>query len=305
MNPKSKLPFPPSGMRFASALAALGVLGACATPEPSYPALQSAHSAVEAARAAPDAHYADLELNRADEFLRRADAAAAARQPALVAHFAYLAERESRIALQIGAGKAADAYVAHGDEERQRIQLAARTQELNAARAQAELASSQAQEAAAQAQEAAAQASEAEAERDRFHDELASLQAQQSARGTVITLKDMVFATGQAELQPGAERTLDTLASALKDAPQRAVAIEGFTDSTGDAAFNQALSERRADAVRDALQQRGIDSSRIVARGYGEQFPVATNATAAGRQLNRRVEIIVSDAGSQVAARSM
>jgi len=301
MNPNANFALHPARIRLTATLAALGVLGvlgACATPQPTYPELESAHSALAAARAAPDAHYADLELKRADDFLHRADAAAAAREPALVAHYAYLAEQQTRIALEIGAGKAADEYVAHGDEERQRIQLAARTRELNAARAEAQQASAEAQAAADQAQAVAA-------DRDRLQDELSSLQAKQSPRGTVITLKDMVFETGQAVLQPGAERTLDALANALKDTPQRAVAIEGFTDSVGDAAFNQQLSERRAEAVRDALQQRGIDASRIVARGYGEQFPVASNATPAGRQLNRRVEIIVSDAGSQVAARSM
>ena len=278
--------------RVAATVAALCVLSACATAPPTYPALQSAHSAVAAAKASPEAsRYADVELKRADEFLRSADAAAQDRKAVLVAHYAYLADRMSQVAVEIGAGKAADEYVAHGDEQRQKIQLAARTQELNAARAQA--------------QQATAQAQAAEADRDRFQDELASLQAQKSARGTVITLKDMVFATGQSELQPGAARTLDALATALKDAPNRAVAVEGFTDSVGGDAFNQGLSERRAAAVRAALEQRGVDASRIVARGYGQQFPVASNSTAAGRQLNRRVEIIVSDAGSEIAARSM
>jgi len=85
--------------------------------------------------------------------------------------------------------------------------------------------------------------------------------------------------------------------------PQRRVSIEGFTDSVGNPDANQKLSERRASAVRIALIDRGIDPARLVARGYGEEYPVATNSNSAGRQLNRRVEIVISDATGMIGSR--
>jgi outer membrane protein OmpA-like peptidoglycan-associated protein len=171
------------------------------------------------------------------------------------------------------------------------------------AEASAKDAQAQAQAAQTQAQEARAQAQEADAAKQRFQDELASLQAKQTARGTVITLRDVLFATGRATLQPGAERTLDQLAAALKDAPDRPIQVEGFTDSVGSEEFNQVLSERRADAVREALLARGVDPSRIAVHGFGESYPVASNDNSAGRQLNRRVEIVVANSDQAVPPR--
>jgi outer membrane protein OmpA-like peptidoglycan-associated protein len=81
------------------------------------------------------------------------------------------------------------------------------------------------------------------------------------------------------------------------------VAIEGFTDSTGSEERNQVLSEQRANAVREALLEMGISPGRITTRGYGKSLPVASNATEAGRQLNRRVEILLSDENGQLMAR--
>ena len=89
----------------------------------------------------------------------------------------------------------------------------------------------------------------------------------------------------------------------LQQNPQRTVLVEGFTDSTGAAAHNQELSERRATAVRSALQEMGIARERVVIRGYGQAHPVAANNTAQNRQLNRRVEIILSDASGNVVQR--
>ena len=79
--------------------------------------------------------------------------------------------------------------------------------------------------------------------------------------------------------------------------------IEGFTDSTGSDGLNQRLSDRRADSVRTALLGMGMNSERITSRGYGEAYPVAGNDTAAGRQLNRRVELVVSDDDGKIAPR--
>jgi outer membrane protein OmpA-like peptidoglycan-associated protein len=301
-----------------SSLALCSVFAGCASAPRSYPALEAARADVAAAKASPDAErYAPLQLHKADELLQSAQQAAQRRQGEEVDYYSYLATQNSALALALASGKAADAHVAEGDVERQRIQLAARTREAEAARAaaesataradnataQAEAATAQAEAATAQAQSATTRAETAEAGQQRFQDELQQLQAQQTERGTVITLKDVLFATGRSELLPGAERSLDQLATALKDAPDRALDVEGFTDAVGDDAFNQTLSEQRAMAVRQALVDRGVDGARITSHGYGKQYPVASNSTSEGRQLNRRVEIVLAQSGNQVPTR--
>ena len=121
------------------------------------------------------------------------------------------------------------------------------------------------------------------------------LQAKLTNRGLVLTLGDVLFDTGQATLKPGGARAVDRLVAFLNDYPQRTVLVEGFTDEVGSETTNQRLSERRADAVRQSLLSSGIAASRIRTRGYGEAYPVASNANAAGRQQNRRVEVVISD----------
>jgi outer membrane protein OmpA-like peptidoglycan-associated protein len=105
----------------------------------------------------------------------------------------------------------------------------------------------------------------------------------------------VLFATGKAELQPGAATTIQRLANFLEEYPEKTVLIEGFTDSTGSADFNQGLSERRALSVRQALVNAGLSPERISTAGFGMSRPVADNATAEGRQRNRRVEIVIQD----------
>jgi outer membrane protein OmpA-like peptidoglycan-associated protein len=116
-----------------------------------------------------------------------------------------------------------------------------------------------------------------------------------------MTLNDVLFDTGRATLKPGADRDLDRLAQALKDNPNTRVLIEGHTDSVGGEDYNQVLSERRAEAVGDALRTRGVPPDRFDVKGLGKAFPVASNDTQAGRQQNRRVEIVFSDASGRFA----
>jgi outer membrane protein OmpA-like peptidoglycan-associated protein len=115
--------------------------------------------------------------------------------------------------------------------------------------------------------------------------------------GTTITLEDINFEFGKAELMPGARQTIDPLVEVLEKNPKRNVLIEGFTDNIGNDQYNMKLSLQRANAVRDAITAKGISAERITTKGYGEQFPVESNATAAGRQKNRRVEIIILNEG--------
>jgi outer membrane protein OmpA-like peptidoglycan-associated protein len=113
----------------------------------------------------------------------------------------------------------------------------------------------------------------------------------------------VLFDTNQAQLKPGGMRNVLKLANFFKEYPQRTVLIEGFTDSTGSAGSNQDLSERRAGSVRTALLDMGISKDRMTSRGYGESYPAAGNDTATGRQLNRRVEVVVSDESGKIAPR--
>jgi outer membrane protein OmpA-like peptidoglycan-associated protein len=132
---------------------------------------------------------------------------------------------------------------------------------------------------------------------------LADLQAKKTDRGLVITLGDVLFATGQAELRPGGRHSLDKLSNFMRQYPQRTVQIEGFTDNVGSEEYNQRLSEHRADAVRDVLTNAGVASDRIQTRGLGKSSPVADNDSATGRQQNRRVEVIISEGDDRTATR--
>jgi outer membrane protein OmpA-like peptidoglycan-associated protein len=119
----------------------------------------------------------------------------------------------------------------------------------------------------------------------------------------VITLGDVLFGTDLARLNAEGMRTAEKLANVLQKNPQRTVLVEGFTDRTGTAAHNQDLSERRATAVRGVLQELGVARERVAIRGYGETYPIAANDTAQNRQLNRRVEIVLSDDTGKISPR--
>ena len=153
------------------------------------------------------------------------------------------------------------------------------------------------------AQMARQQAQDAEARTRMLEAQLADMEAKKTARGMVITLGDVLFDTNQAQLKSGGIRNLQKLAEFVRQYPQRKMMIEGFTDSTGSDVRNQELSEQRANSVRSALLDMGVSNERIMTRGYGPAYPVASNDNAAGRQLNRRVEIIVSDENGNIAPR--
>jgi outer membrane protein OmpA-like peptidoglycan-associated protein len=163
----------------------------------------------------------------------------------------------------------------------------------------------QTSEALDQRDQAAQTAAQATQEAARLQAEVDQLKATPTSRGLVLTLGDVLFDTGRSELNPGSSRKLDQLAQFLSEHKERRVQIDGFTDSVGSDSYNEELSRRRADAVKSALLVRGIDSSRISTQGYGKAYPVANNTDSGGRQLNRRVEVVIGgDNGTAIAPRS-
>jgi OmpA-OmpF porin, OOP family len=225
------------------------------------------HEPLAQQAAAQDLQSARSQLQQADEALQQ-------KKPITeVDHYAYLAQRSAEAGEARVQEAQAKQQLASAQSDRDAILLQARSRETDIAKSQ--LAQTQQQ--------------------------LADLQAKKTDRGMVVTLGDVLFDTGQATLKPGATLALDRLADFMRANPQTKVRIEGHTDSTGSAEFNQLLSQRRADAVAAALENRGLSSDRVSTVGRGEEFPVASNASAAGRQQNRRVEVVFSDASGQFA----
>ena len=301
--------------RSALALATLATLAACSSMPERNAALDLARSRFDAAQSQTQVtSLAADELKRAADALRKAEAAHQEGQSiARVDHLAYLASQQVAVTQDTASNRAAQAVTASAGAERDRMRLALRTQEADTAQQQLassersqvrtaqELASAQQSNAmqASQLAAAAAGAQDDQARLARRDAQLQELQAQMSAlnarkteRGMVVTLGDVLFSTGQSRLQGDGERTMDKLAEFLRRYPQRTAAIEGYTDSVGSETSNQALSDRRANAVMDALVGLGVPGNRLRSRGFGEARPVASNDTAEGRQMNRRVELV-------------
>jgi outer membrane protein OmpA-like peptidoglycan-associated protein len=259
-------------------------LCACATTPQPNAALESAHAAVTAAESDPNvSKYAALDLEAAKKDMAVADDAANRHKDAQIAQPAYLAAQNARLAQMHAAAKADDARVAAGQAQRDQIMLAARNREVQNAKTATNVALDQ---------------------RDQLQTEVDQLKATPTPRGLVLTLGDVLFDTGRAELNPGAARKLDQLAQFLNEHKERRVQIDGFTDSVGTDSYNEQLSQRRADAVKGALLSRGIDGSRIGTEGYGKAYPVANNNDSGGRQLNRRVEVVIGgDNGTAITPR--
>ena len=271
--------------KLLAAMAAAMSFAGCASTPTTNPALENARTAVRSAEADPNVgKYAALDLQAAKNELQEAESAAMKHDDADINQPAYLAAQTARLAQLKASAKADDARVAAGQTERDRIQLSARTAEVDSAK----LARDQATRKA-----------------NALQSEVDALNAKPTDRGLVLTLGDVLFDTGKAGLNPGASRNLDQLVQFLTEHEDRRVEIDGYTDSVGADSFNLDLSQHRADTVKAVLVSRGIDSSRIVSRGYGKEFEVASNSEASGRQLNRRVEIVIGgEGGAAVAARS-
>lgn len=261
--------------------ATLLTFAGCATAPKRDDNLESARSVVTQVESAPLAgEVAADEVEQAHLALRKADDLAskhAANNE--IDHQAYLARRHAEIAQQQIAIAQAKKTVAEGESQRQKVVL-----EAEAARK------------TEQARLQALQTAEATQRADSLEKQLADLNAKKTDRGVVLTLGDVLFDTGKATLKPGAQSTIDRLANFLKSSPDSSVVIEGHTDSVGSDDYNLELSQRRAESVRSALLSRSVTGERVSAIGKGKSEPVAGNETAAGRQQNRRVEIVIQNA---------
>lgn len=247
-------------------LAASVALAACSTPPNAN--LEQARTNYTGLQANPQASkVAALETKDASDYLDKADKAYQDKQnQSTVDQLAYLTNQRVEVAKQTIALRTAEANLKNASAQRAQARLDARDAQIK------------------QLQD--------------------SLNAKQTDRGTLVTFGDVLFATDRADLKSSGLVNINKLAQFLSENPDRKVIVEGYTDSTGTANHNQSLSERRAGSVRMALVKMGVDPARIVAQGYGKEYPVAENSSVSGRAMNRRVEVTISNDNQPVIPRS-
>lgn len=296
--------------------------------------LLQARNAVRIAKDAQAAEYAATALQQAQQQLDRAEdyntrkqnknaittvareavqSAEAARVIAIRAQNQARIDREQREAhdREAAAQAAAEAQAIAAQKSQAEAQLAqqkAQNEALQrqladaqAAKAQAEAqhAQSQAEQAQMQAQQAQAQAEQAEAARHQMRERLLTqlsqvMETKDTPKGLVVTIPDVLFAVNSSQLKTESRERLARVAGVLLGYPDIHVEVDGYTDSTGSPAYNQKLSQQRADSVLNYLVSQSVPTASITAKGFGQDNPVAPNTTAAGRQQNRRVELVVS-----------
>ncbi len=255
-------------------LGCAGLVG-CASQN-SESALQQASSSFQAVKEDSNVlRNAPKDVIRAGESLARADRLSNYWGSGTdVRHYAYLSQRYSEIAREHSNQAVNQERLAKLELERQRLQLALREAKLLSVQQQGKW----------------------------LEEQIVSLATTETDRGLVMTLGDVLFDTGEADLKSSANRTVLKLVQFLQLNPRRVVRIEGYTDSTGARPDNLQLSRARAQAVADVLVDLGIDEKRIQVEGYGDQYPVEVNASERGRAKNRRVEIVFSDEKGQLGA---
>jgi outer membrane protein OmpA-like peptidoglycan-associated protein len=284
-----------SSLGMLSVVGVVGIVSGCASAVPPRE-LVDARTAYESAKKGPAAQYDPAALHVAQESLQTAENSFAGDgDSAETRDLAYAAQRRSQLAEAQARVKVAQQETAEAQKQVQLTQadVAKRTRgELNQTREQLQMNQQQLEAERARRMEAEKRAQQAAAD-------LARIAAvKQEPRGMVITLSGAVlFASAKSALLPQAQVKLNEVADALvKGDPDSKITVEGYTDSQGAASFNQDLSQKRAQSVRDYLVSRGIASDRVDAVGFGPDKPVADNASAEGRANNRRVEIVVKPA---------
>ncbi|WP_405240612.1 OmpA family protein [Lentisalinibacter orientalis] len=281
--------------RAALVVAGFFLLSACATtPEAPEAPLDSR---VKLTALQSDSHLA----TRAPVEMKAAEAAVKAAEAPhpdgkYATHLVLLADQKVEIARARAQSRQYEDQRQALSEKSERARLEARTQEADRARSDAQSARADADSARADASSARDEVAASRAARLELQRQITELNARETDRGLVVTLGDLLFATGKSDLTGGAGANLDKLAAFLDEYDDRTVLIEGHTDSVGSEESNQFLSQRRAESVKSYLVGRGVQADRLTTLGLGQGSPVSSNDTATGRQQNRRVEVIISNA---------
>jgi OmpA-OmpF porin, OOP family len=275
--------------RVVLGLAVAAALTACSAAPPRNESLELARTIVPEVEKSSRVGVAAADVAKARTSLDAANRLAASKaKSADIAFEATNAVLSAQIANEKILTAQANDDIANGTAQRQAVLIQARERE--------------SQRSVDQASDSRLQAEASQLRVDSLEAQLADLKVKKTERGLVLTLGDVLFDTSQSTLQSGAYGTLDRLAMALRETSGRKVLIEGHTDNVGSDENNQSLSERRARSVQTGLTQRGVARDQITSSGKGENFPVASNDTAEGRQSNRRVELIFTEDRTRVAA---
>jgi outer membrane protein OmpA-like peptidoglycan-associated protein len=277
----------------AAAIASL-LLASCATAPMSPQGSADVRTKLTRLQSDPNlADRAPVAIKEAELAVRAAEQPLAddAEDMALGAHRVYIADRKVEIAIAEASTRYAEDQRAKLGEERERARLAARTREADMAKQHAEVARTDADAARRDAEE--------------LQRQIDALHAEATDRGLVLTLGDVLFTSGRADLKVGAASNLNRLVEFLTKYPDRNIMIVGHTDSQGSDEYNLDLSQRRADSVQAYLMQQGVSSNRIAASAMGEQQPIASNETEVGRMQNRRVEVIIDNPPRATASATM
>lgn len=216
--------------------------------------------------------YAAVELDDAEKQVERTKSALDEDETAYE-HQLYLAENQINITRKRAEAGSIQNQLKEAENRRSELLLSAREREIDRAKSKA---------------------ASAEDQLKRLQSEMKNVKAEQTNRGLVLTLQDVLFELNKSELHAGGKRTIQTLAEFLQENPETNVTVEGFTDALGDEQYNMELSRKRAQAVVNELNASGIARNRVDVKAYGEQYPVATNESEAGRQQNRRVQMVLS-----------
>jgi outer membrane protein OmpA-like peptidoglycan-associated protein len=296
------------GRTLIAAAIAAALLAGCAAAPPKSTAPIDARVKLSQLQSNPDL------ANRAAVAIKDAEAAVrAAEKPQkdkpLVQHLKVIADRKVETAKSLAETEFAESQRTALNEQREKARLDSRTQEADSAKVQAALARAETAEQKLAAEQAKAEADLARNDAALSQQQAAELlrqaadqqrqieemQAKVTDRGVVLTLGDVLFTSGKAELKSAATGNLNKLAKFLGDYPDRTAVVEGYTDDVGSDEYNQGLSERRAGGVKAYLVGQGVSAARLTAVGKGETGAVAGNDSAEGRQQNRRVEIVISN----------